>query len=66
MASYKIMLALFVLGVAYAAGQMVGAPREMLRDEIDNDKVLHAAVDFAVAEYNSKTDSRYIARIIGN
>ena len=38
---------------------MAGAPREMTRAEIDNDKNLQAAVDFAVEEYNSKTVSRY-------
>ena len=58
MASYKTLLALLVLGVAYCAGQLVGAPREMTQDEIDSDTDLHGAISFAADEYNEKTNSR--------
>ena len=59
MASYKLILALLLLGVAYASAQLVGAPREMSQAEIDKDKDLQAAMQFAVDKYNSVTDSRY-------
>ena len=58
MASYKILVAVFVLGVAFASGQMPGAPREMSQAEITGDNDLQAAVTFAVDEYNAGTDSR--------
>jgi len=60
MASCKILVAIFVLGVAFASGQMPGAPREMSQAEIDGDSDLQAAVRFAVDEYNAGTDSSFI------
>ena len=58
MASYNLILALLVIGVAYTSAQLVGAPREMSQAEIQKDKDLQAAMEFAVDKYNSDTDSR--------